>query len=524
MPEPDRLRDFIEDFLIPVVADGRIEQPEETPLIVAFRVYGIERLLLSSPLDTEAQLIKAVETAVRAGRPVRTAADLEQVWRRVTTVSRNMNWNELTAVREWLMREAWINGVDFVPDVVGCSVSLSAGNDSQHAETVLLFHKWSCDAALAAAKAVPPPAEAAQPIAAPSYPDPVVVVKDVTLDEREWNAVLRAVKKRARLQRAGQILAGIEKEAPKMLFDGFRDADSDRFVVVSGPDDLDPLWFIGDLHGDLLAFEAAMKHIGGASDGRQPRIVFIGDLIDDLEYSLDVALGVWELALEQPGSVCVIAGNHDEGLKYADGKFASSVQPSEFADSLNAVEESDSIERRAGRLFAGFIERMPRAIVLPDGLYAAHGGFPLSDLWAGIHSRRDLNESRCLQDCVWTRASESARTKIPNRNSKGCQFGWQDFEGFCELATRVLGREVSRMVRGHDHFEPRFLLYTRYRKNNMLAINTMCRKLNREIFGDFVRTPCVARWRRGSLPEVHRLAIPEKVVRAVYKESAEATT
>ncbi len=48
-----------------------------------------------------------------------------------------------------------------------------------------------------------------------------------------------------------------------------------------------PLWFIGDLHGDLLTLEAALALIDRESDreGHGPaRIVLLGDLFDDGGY------------------------------------------------------------------------------------------------------------------------------------------------------------------------------------------------------------------------------------------------
>src|ERR1700759_2641396 len=44
---------------------------------------------------------------------------------------------------------------------------------------------------------------------------------------------------------------------PGLLFDGDRAHAADRAIRVSANEDASPLWIIGDLHGDLLALEAA---------------------------------------------------------------------------------------------------------------------------------------------------------------------------------------------------------------------------------------------------------------------------
>ena len=51
------------------------------------------------------------------------------------------------------------------------------------------------------------------------------------------------------------------------------------------------------------------------------RIVLLGDLFDDGGYGLETVLRVFELILERPQSVCLIAGNHDEALGYNGARF-----------------------------------------------------------------------------------------------------------------------------------------------------------------------------------------------------------
>ena len=52
----------------------------------------------------------------------------------------------------------------------------------------------------------------------------------------------------------------------------------------------------------------------------------------------------------------------------------------------------------------------------------------------------------------------------------------------------------------------------------MLTTVALSRRLGRELFGPYVRVPTIARWMRGALPQVHRLHIPERLVRACYPE------
>lgn len=296
--------------------------------------------------------------------------------------------------------------------------------------------------------------------------------------------------------------------------------------AATGPDDRvlrvaqDPggeVWFVGDVHGDLLALEAALQHVGG--DGEPARIVFLGDLVDDGRHAPDVVLRVFELILERPHwSVTILAGNHDEALQRADGRFTSSVLPSDFTDWLNAHPDHPWVVR-LGRVLVDFFARAPRAILLPDGLLVAHAGVPHTDLHAALEETGDWNDPRVLQDFVWLRAHPRARRRLPNRTTRGSEFGREDFEAFAALATRM-GTPVARMVRGHDHVEERFAVYPTWTANPVLTINTLSHRLPREVFGPYERVPVVARWVRGELPEVHRLHIPPALIQEIYPETA----
>jgi hypothetical protein len=162
----------------------------------------------------------------------------------------------------------------------------------------------------------------------------------------------------------------------------------------------------------------------------------------------------------------------------------------------------------------------PRALFFPDSLLVAHGGFPLRDLHARLAQSGSWNDPQCLLDFVWVRAHPRARKKLPNRSSRGSQFGYEDFAAFCELSA-TLGRPVTHMIRGHDHVEERYEIYPAYVRTPVLTTVALSRRLAREMFGPFVRVPTVARWIRGSLPQVYRLHIPEEHIRRCYPEEFE---
>jgi hypothetical protein len=353
---------------------------------------------------------------------------------------------------------------------------------------------------------------------------PVAIPPVEDVRELDWEAVSNAVMPsqiRARMRETVESFEALldKEDGPGLLFDGDRADARDQAFQVRQVDPAAPLWIIGDLHGDLLALEAALAFIGNSaksSDAAPPNIILLGDLFDDEGFGLELLLRVFELILASPGRVCIVVGNHDEALSYDGTRFATSVSPGDFADFLNANLAHEWIER-AGKLAVRFFAQAPHALFLPDGLLVAHAGFPLADLHAQLEESGNWNDPACLSDFTWTRAHPTARKKMPNRFTRGSQFGREDFAAFCALSAR-LGRPVTHMVRGHDHVEDRYIIYPAYKAHPVLTTVALSRRLPRESFGPHERVPTMARYIPGSLPKVYRLHIPAELINAVFPQ------
>jgi len=276
-------------------------------------------------------------------------------------------------------------------------------------------------------------------LASPAPPIPPAV----DVHDLEWERIAASVAPgalRARMRATVEQLEALldSERGVHMLFDDQRDDSSDRALKLAEVSDA-PLWFIGDIHGDLLTLDSALALIARESERENvepSRIVLLGDLFDDGGYGLETLLRVFELILERSRSVCLLAGNHDEALGYNGARFTATVSPSDFADFLNDNLAHEWIGR-AGKLAVRMVTNAPRALFFPDGLLAAHGGFPLTDRHHRLAETRDWNDPQCLSDFVWTRAHPRARKKLPNRTSRGSQFGYEDFAAFCVLSSNA---------------------------------------------------------------------------------------
>lgn len=286
-------------------------------------------------------------------------------------------------------------------------------------------------------------------------------------------------------------------------------------IMVDPPTDRD-IWYVGDTHGDLLAFETAMQYI--LSQPGNPYIVILGDLIDRQPYSLGIFLRLISLVISHPGRIVWVAGNHDTGLNYDSGalRFRSQTSPAEFAEWLNEHPEYTDL----GLFFIEIVKTLPRAIYFGDGLCVVHGGVPGMNELPDIKSFEDLYSSSTLYAYIWNRL-------IPDRpRRRGGELGWENVKAFLDVASDILDFPVTRILRGHDHCEKdRYLFYDQYEEKANIPVLTFV-TLSAWTDSEF-RMPedqktiatslNVAHHRPRLLPEIVRLKLDQGIVDAFWQ-------
>jgi hypothetical protein len=214
-------------------------------------------------------------------------------------------------------------------------------------------------------------------------------------------------------------------------------------------------WFVlGDIHGDFYALINCLKYIHRTCPDF--RLIFLGDLVDRGHHPMECLWILLAYAKYFPNRILWLAGNHDVAVQeQADKSFSASVLPSEFLDHLNKIDSWTPFRREFGREYIELVKDLPRAALFPDGMLVTHGGFPLSDLQKELSEKVSLEEKQAwlnspqaLQDFTWTRITRYPK-RLLNRPSKGCSYGFQDFEAFCNATKDFF--PVSRLVTGHDH-------------------------------------------------------------------------
>lgn len=211
------------------------------------------------------------------------------------------------------------------------------------------------------------------------------------------------------------------------------------------------IWFIGDVHGDILAFRSAMAFIASNSL-RRPIYVFLGDLFDRNPFGLNVLMEAVGLLRDDPDSVFFIAGNHDDGLEWTESGFSSRITPHQFSDELNAF--GDETTRAFAREYVRLAKRLPVGLVLPNGIFATHGGVPsrperaVKNIWEGM-------DVKGIKRLIAERRSEFLCNRfqkdVPNGTKISPDFSWMEIVNFGEAIEKAYGVAIRCMVRGHDH-------------------------------------------------------------------------
>lgn len=217
---------------------------------------------------------------------------------------------------------------------------------------------------------------------------------------------------------------------------------------------IDRWFFIGDIHGDFFALHSLLRE--AERRHTDARVLFLGDLVDRGDMPFECLFLLLDWGQLRPGRLGWIAGNHDTAFSITEqGAFKSLVSPAELLDELNRNDLFTGFRRVMGKFFVTLAQGLPRALLFPDGLLATHGGIPLIDLHAqgaAIDNEAAymdwLNSPGCLKDFTWTRIHRLPK-KAVDRYSTGAQYGFRDFEAFCQLKPDWF--PVARMVNGHEH-------------------------------------------------------------------------
>jgi hypothetical protein len=308
-----------------------------------------------------------------------------------------------------------------------------------------------------------------------------------------------------------------------LLFEPYR-LESGPVVVVPADAELPrSLWFVGDLHGDLLAAVNAWEYIQHRAQaaGQRPARRLFGRLHRPRRASPRTASVSAQprLPVSRPSHLPRRQPRRRLALRRRCRTVRQPCRTGRIRRPTQCVVGCGQRPRRAGCGWgiwpsAGLLVCHGRCSY-PMATIVAHAGVPHTDRLAELHRPDDLTRSPMLQDFVWLRLSPNLPRKRPNRSTRGCEFGYADLADFCAHVEQ-LNIPAKRLVRGHDHLPQRYATYPKYQATPVLTLNSMCRRLENEPFAPLVAPVCVAEYVPGQLPRVHPLRLAEEQVRLAF--------
>lgn len=188
---------------------------------------------------------------------------------------------------------------------------------------------------------------------------------------------------------------------------------------------------VGDLHGDLQAFEQARERFLQAPNSL---LVFLGDYADRGPQGLEVVEGVKKLLEDHEGRIIALKGNHED---YRAGlpRFSPCDLPSEVEAKLGL-----SWREFFPRLEREFLSRLHLAVLLPRLALLVHGGVS-----SRLHKPEELESpSPELEEALLWSDPWELEGELPNPRGAGVLFGPE----VSKAVTKRLG--IRCIVRSHE--------------------------------------------------------------------------
>ena len=254
----------------------------------------------------------------------------------------------------------------------------------------------------------------------------------------------------------------------------------------------DPVYVLGDIHGDIDSFIAMLDTIMSGSKQHgiaEPTVYLLGDIIDRnketctltatlifaiLQKALPTEFAEWNSI-----KLGIVKGDHDVALKWNTTKnqFEAEVKPADWCDWLNArlatkdVKDKDNASA-VGRAWIKLIAECPAAAFLDSsGTLLSHGGIPRSDVQELVKVGYPyiMQHPQLETDFEWCRMVD-AKNKLLNRGTKTSEIGFQEFDTFNQL---FFNSKIKNFIFGHQHPAKGFMRYsTNYTGYDVLCISS----------------------------------------------------
>lgn len=194
------------------------------------------------------------------------------------------------------------------------------------------------------------------------------------------------------------------------------------------------VYTIGDLHGNLFDVLRIIKQLGLPSKEKNPTYIFLGDIVDRGEFSLETVFIIFILKLLYPQNVYVIRGNHEFDSTCSEGGFKDDVIKIYDLDTYNS--------------FLEVFSYLPLAVLINNQVLCLHGG-----IGPNFHSLNQIKQiNRPIVDynddilisLLWSDPEETIQEFKNSYRGIGYVFGCDVFHRF------IQENHLNLIVRGHE--------------------------------------------------------------------------
>lgn len=198
-----------------------------------------------------------------------------------------------------------------------------------------------------------------------------------------------------------------------------------------------PVNIIGDLHGHILDLFRDLQTFGLPTQGDNTcKFLFLGDLVDRGEFSLETVTLVFSLKVAFPDNVYIIRGNHEfEFLNQRCGF---------IDDILKVYGQQCSLYSKFKTAFS----YIPITAIIEKNIICVHGG--LGPNWFSIGQAKKLERpiedfgEELIDAMLWSDPSESLDFYEPSNRGTGFFFGEASVVDFLE------SNSMKMIIRAHE--------------------------------------------------------------------------
>jgi len=223
-----------------------------------------------------------------------------------------------------------------------------------------------------------------------------------------------------------------------------------------------PITIIGDVHGHILDLFRVLNTFGLPQNRKY---LFLGDLVDRGEFSIETVLIVFLMKIIWPQNVQIIRGNHEFFYLCSQGGFSAQIEEVYYGNEL--------IEA-----FMTVFSYIPLAAIIDQKMLCVHGGIgpSLTNVTQLNQIKRPITDfgDDLIDSLLWSDPSLEVSFYEASNRGTGYLFGEE------ALKTFLKSNGLTTLIRGHecviDGVEPQFngLLYTVFGASNYCGLLPNC--------------------------------------------------